>query len=75
MIIKICLITIAVLLYLWAGTSLFHYAVRCIGGKEEYIREIHEDHPGSNANQVYFVAGLIVVLFWPYFLIGGLIHK
>lgn len=65
--IKTIIILILILLYLWFGMSIFYAAVEQFGGKEEYKKEMQ--------GGVYAVALLLVVLFWPYFLIKASIGR
>lgn len=62
--IKVLIVIILILLYLWFGLNLFFVAVNEFGGKEEYIKEIGPD--------LYRIAFTMVVLCWPYFLISAL---
>lgn len=71
MIVKILILVIFLLLYLRIGVVLFDAAIRSLGGKETYLQEIDEKYNDLNPNLLYFSGLVLVVLFWPYFLIRG----
>lgn len=62
------IILITVLLYFAIGVGLFHYELKKIGGKEWYVAYLYER--GSEfPNAAFWVAVLLVMLFWPIYLI------
>lgn len=71
MIAKILILVILILLYLRVGIALFDAAMRSLGGKETYLQEMDEKYNDLNPNLLYFSGLVLVVLFWPYFLIRG----
>ena len=59
-----------ILVYLRIGQCLFRAAVNSFGGKEAYLAEIDLNHHWKEVT--YILAFLMVVFFWPVFLIRGL---
>ena len=75
---KYIILILLLAIYLMLGGLVFSLAVEIVGGKEAYIEEIHKDHPNQSmdfARACYISARFLVVLFWPYFLLKGVIKK
>lgn len=66
--IKTLIIALAILLYLLIGYRLFQKAIYALGGSMEYINKIASEDPKIDPLIVYFWAGFLVMMFWPYFL-------
>lgn len=62
---KTLIALILILLYLFIGISIFNAAVKSYGGKEAYKAQIEDG--GS-----YTFAFIMVVLFWPVFIIRAI---
>lgn len=73
--IKVCIILIIILLYLWLGVRMFELGVEHYGGKDAYVAEIEKEHPGVNPTILFNLALLFLTLFWPYFIIEGIIRR
>lgn len=73
--IKPLLIIIAVLIYLWIGYNLFRAAVKALGGRMRYVNEIARDNPKVDPWIVYFWAGFLVMMFWPYYLLEVVFNR
>ena len=73
--IKTLLIIIAILIYLWIGYNLFQAAVKALGGRMRYVNEIARDNPKVDPWIVYFWAGFLVMMFWPYYLLEVVFNR
>lgn len=71
--IKIAIIVLASLLYLSIGYGIFDLGLRSLGGKDNYMECIKESNP-KHYNAAFRVAVVLVVIFWPYYLIKTLIR-
>jgi hypothetical protein len=74
-VIKPLLIIIAILIYLWIGYNLFQAAVKALGGRMRYVNEIARDNPKVDPWIVYFWAGFLVMMFWPYYLLEVVFNR
>lgn len=73
--IKILIILIVILLYLWVGYNLFRTAIDSFGGPLAYVEKIVRDDSKVDPWLVYFWSGFLVLMFWPYFLIKGMTNR
>lgn len=73
--IKTCIILIILLLYLDLGSRLFTAGIKTIGGKENYIEELREEHPDIDPNKLYFIALVVFVISWPAWIIRSTLKE
>ena len=66
-----------IFIYLLVGYLIWRLATYAIGGKQEYYEYLKENH--DHPKFLIVVAEILVVVFWPYFIIwsilGGIKHE
>lgn len=60
-------------LYFLSGFIIWRIGVTDAGGRKKYIMIIAEDH--EYPVLLYYLAFIAVVIFWPFFIVGGLIRR
>lgn len=73
--IKTIILVIILLLYFRFGIWIFDRSVEYLGGKEAYLYEMGKERPKCNVGVAYIIAGLLVMSFWPYFVLMSLIRR
>lgn len=72
---KIFLSYLILLLYWYIGSKIFEYGVESFGGYLMYMNYIKKQNPKGNPYIFYLIAGVVVSLFWPFFIIKALIDR
>ena len=73
--IKTLVMVILVLLYFEVGHRFFIAGINLMGGKEKFLSEAVENYPNLNTDFLYLSAVLLMMLFWPYFIIKSIFER
>ena len=65
---------VILVLYFLSGVVMWMLAIRTVGGKKGYMMYLAENYNHS-PHLMFITAGILFTLFWPFFLVRGIINK